>query len=229
MGSKSTLVYKPPRQRRSHESLERILDAAESLIRERGFDNMTIAEVVQRSGSSVGSIYSRFHNKMGLLRAVQLRYHGRVQNDIFAAFGGDNPQDESLAEAVARIVAVLSRHVLTESALFRAFMLEANFDDVVRAQGERTNAQRRTRVMEVLLVHRAEIRHPDPERAARWFYSACMALLRERITFGERAELSGGFPDQDLVQEMTRMVTSYLTYERPLLSSGSDGTGADPI
>ena len=76
--SRSALAYKPPRQRRSHESLERILDAAESLIRERGFDTMTIAEVVQRSGSSVGSLYARFNNKLGLLqrRAVALSRSG---------------------------------------------------------------------------------------------------------------------------------------------------------
>ncbi len=220
--SKSVLAYKPPRQRRSHESLERILDAAESLIRERGFDNMTIAEVVQRSGSSVGSIYGRFNNKLGLLRAVQLRYHARVQNDIFAAFSGDHPRDESLEEAVARIVTVLSRHVLNEPELFRAFVLQAVFDAGVRAQGERTNAERRNKVVEVLLVHRAEIRHPDPEIAARWFYTACMATLRERITFGEGAELSGGFMDEDLITEMTSMVTSYLTYEPPSPSIGAD-------
>jgi AcrR family transcriptional regulator len=218
--SKSTLAYKPPRQRRSHESLERILDAAESLIRERGFDNMTISEVVQRSGSSVGSLYARFTNKLGLLRAVQLRYHARVQNEMFAAFSGDHPLDESLQEAVARIVAVLSRHVLNEPELFRAFVLQAVFDPGVRAQGERTNAQRRDKVVEVLSAHRAEIRHPDPELAARWFYSACMAVLRERITFGEGAELSGGFPDQGLITEMTRMVTSYLTYDPPPSPSG---------
>ena len=96
-------------------------------------------------------------------------------------------------------MSVLSRHVLNEPELFRAFVLQAVFDEGVRAQGERTNAQRRDKVVEVLLVHRAEIRHPDPERAARWFYSDCMAVLRERITFGEGAELSGGFSDEGLV------------------------------
>jgi AcrR family transcriptional regulator len=217
------LAYKPPRQRRSHESLERILDAAESLIRERGFDNMTIAEVVHRSGSSVGSIYARFNNKLGLLRAVQVRYHGRVQNDIFAAFSGDHPRAESLEEAVTRIVTVLSRHVLNEPELFRAFVLQAVFDPGVRTQGERTNAQRRDKVVEILLAHRSEIRHPDPERAARWFYSSCMAVLRERVTFGENAELSGGFKDEDLVAEMTRMTSSYLTYDVPQLTSTTAG------
>jgi AcrR family transcriptional regulator len=209
--SRPTLAFKPPRQRRSHESLERVLDAAESLIRERGFDTMTIAEVVQRSGTSVGSIYARFNNKLGLLRAVQLRYHARVQNDIFAGFSGDHPENESLEEAVSRIVTVLSRHVLNEQALFRAFVLEAVFDPGVRAQGERTNSQRRDKMVEILLAHRAEIRHADPDRAARWVYSMCMAMLRERVTFGEGAELSGGFCDDELVAEMTGMVTSYLT------------------
>ena len=64
----------------------------------------------------------------------------------------------------------------------------------------------------MLLTHRDQIRHRDPEQAARWSYSACMALLRERITFGEGAELSGGFSDEALVTEMTCMVSNYLTY-----------------
>ncbi len=219
MGGPS-LVFKPPRQRRSHESLERILDAAESLIRERGFDSMTIADVVQISGSSVGSIYGRFANKIGLLRAVQLRYHARVQNGIFAAFSGDQAENESLEDAVGRIVTVLCRHVLSESELFRACVLEAVFDPGVLAQGERTSAKRRDKVMEVLLVHRAEIRHPDPDLAARWFYTTLMALLRERVTFGEAAELSGGFSDEALIAQMTSMLTSFLTYDASRLRAG---------
>jgi AcrR family transcriptional regulator len=219
--SKPALAFKPPRQRRSHESLERILDAAESLIRERGFDAMTIAEVVQLSGSSVGSIYARFNNKIGLLQAVQVRYHARVQNDIFAALSGNHPDNEPLDEAVGRIVTVLCRHVLNEPELFRAFVLQAVFDSVVRTQGERTNSQRRDKIVDVLIAHRDEIRHADPDRAARWFYTACMAMLRERVTFGEGAELSGGFSDEALVAELTRMVTGYLAYDAPRPTAGA--------
>lgn len=210
---RSTLAFRPPRQRRSQESLERILDAAESLIRERGFDSMTIAEVVQRSGSSVGSLYGRFHNKLGLLQAVQVRYHARVQNGIFTAFSGDHPSDESLAEAVARIVGVLSHQVLSDPELFRAFVLQAVFDPGVRAQGERTNAERRDKVVEILMSHRDEIHHPDPGQAARWLYSMLMAALRERVTYGEGAELSGGFADEVFVAELTRTAACYMTSE----------------
>ncbi len=209
--SRPSLAFKPPRQRRSHETLERVLDAAESLIRERGFESMTIAEVVQLSGSSVGSIYARFNNKIGLLQAVQVRYHARVQNAIFAAFSGDHGKDESLDEAVARIVREMSRHVLSDPQLFRAFVVQAVFDPGVRARGERVNAERRDKVTEILLTHRDEIRHPDPEKAARWVYSMLMAALRERVTYGERGELSGEFSDEEIVTEMTRVAASYLT------------------
>lgn len=194
--------------------MERILDAAEHLIRERGFDNMTVAEVVQRSDSSVGSMYARFRNKLGLLQAVQARYHARMEGAIKEAF--DEARDECLQDAVERVVRVLCNHLLDEPELFRAFVLEAVFDPRVRAQGEQANSNRRKNLTEVLLVHRAEIKHPDPELAVRWFYTLCMAVLRERITFGEGAELSGAFADETMIQELTRTVSCYLTCETPI-------------
>jgi len=208
--SPSSAGYRPPQQRRSQESLERILDAAESLIRERGFDSMTIAEVVSRSGSSVGSLYARFRNKRGLLQAVQVRYHARVESAIAAEFSGDRPRDECLDDAVRRIVRVLCDYLLGEPELFRAFILQAVFDARVRAQGERANSQRRDRVVEAILANRAEIGHPDPELAARWVYTMCMAILRERMIFGEGAELSGAVSDATMVSQLTRTAISYL-------------------
>jgi len=226
------MTYRPPRQQRSQESLERILDAAESLIRDRGFDSMTIAEVVQRSDSSVGSLYARFGNKLALLRAVQVRYHSRVESGIAAEFGVDRPRDETLEAAVARIVRVLSDYLLSEPELYRAFVVGAVFDSQVRAQGERANAKRRDAVARVLMDHSEEIKHPEPDVAVRWAYSNCMAVLRERITYGEGAELSGGFADEATVLELTRTVTNYLVCERPALDPGAvpvqDGSKGEP-
>lgn len=207
------MIYKPPQQRRSQASFERILDAAEYLIRERGFDDMTIAEVVQRSESSVGSLYARFRNKRGLLQAVQARYHERVEGAIATAF--DEARDECLEDAVRRVVKVLCNHLMSEPGLFRAFIVEAVFDARVRAQGERANANRRANLTEVLLVHQGEIAHPDPVIAAHWAYSVCMAVLRERITFGPQAELSGALKDEVLIEELTRTVTNYLMCKGP--------------
>jgi AcrR family transcriptional regulator len=213
--SRSVMTYKPPKQRRSQESLERILDAAETLIRERGFEAMTISEVVERSGSSVGSLYGRFRNKLALLQAVQVRYHARVENAIAAAFqGGSPPSGESLEDAARRVVRVLSDYLLNEPELFRAFVLQAVFDPRVRTQGEVANARRRQHVATVLIEHPEALGHPDPDLAVRWVYSLCMAVLRERITFGKEAELSGAFTDEQIIEELTRTVIAYLTCGR---------------
>lgn len=211
MESEST-HYRPPKQRRSQESLERILDAAEDLIRQRGFEQMTIGDVVRRSGSSVGSLYARFEDKLALLQAVQVRYQARVESAIAAEFGTASPEDECLEDAARRIINVLCDYLLHEPELFRAFVLQAVLDPAVRAQGEAMNARRREHVTSVLLQHRDEINHPDPEAAARWFYQICMAFLRERITFGPAAELSGGFDDAQVRTELSRTAIGYLLH-----------------
>jgi hypothetical protein len=112
--------------------------------------------------------------------------------------------------------------LLNQPELFRAFILQAVSDPIVRAQGEAANSRRRDRVAAVLMEHRGEIRHPDPDVAVRWFYSICMAVLRERITYGQAADLAGGFPDQEMMNELTRTVIGYLTCETPTESGTVD-------
>lgn len=52
------------------ESRRRILDAAEELFAERGFDRTSFVDIAERSGISRGSIPWHFKNKDGLLMAV---------------------------------------------------------------------------------------------------------------------------------------------------------------
>ena len=47
----------PPKQARSEQTLYRILDATEALIREKGLAAVSIPEIVSRAGSSVGGFY----------------------------------------------------------------------------------------------------------------------------------------------------------------------------
>ena len=206
--SSDSATFKPPQQQRSRESLERILDASEQLIRERGFESMTIADVVERSGSSVGSLYARFSDKHGMLEAVHARYLARVEDALAVAV--TECDEDRLGDRVDRIVRVLCDHMLSEPELFRAFVMEAITHPRIRAQGEKTSARRRDVVVDALMACRDEIAHPAPTLAARWFYTVCMAVLRERITFGEGAVLSGGWDDIIVREELARTLRAYL-------------------
>lgn len=59
-----------PRERR-HGA---ILDAAEALFIEQGYDRTSLAEIVRRSGGSLATLYELFGNKQGLLHAIAIRW-----------------------------------------------------------------------------------------------------------------------------------------------------------
>jgi TetR/AcrR family transcriptional regulator, acrAB operon repressor len=71
-----------PRKRRvdeiGDESRRRILDAAETLFAERGFERTSMVDIAERSGISRGSIPWHFTNKDGLLLAVVERFLARA-------------------------------------------------------------------------------------------------------------------------------------------------------
>jgi len=66
--------HNPPQQKRSIESMRRMLDAAEELLREGGPDALTVEAVIERADTSTGSFYARFGNRDGLFTAMHERF-----------------------------------------------------------------------------------------------------------------------------------------------------------
>ncbi len=58
---------RPPRQKRSEATLARILAAARTLLATRDIDELTVEEIANEAGVSVGSLYTRFRSKDDLL------------------------------------------------------------------------------------------------------------------------------------------------------------------
>lgn len=67
-----------PRQARSRERVERILDAAAHVFAEAGFEGATTEAIAARAGTSIGSVYQFFPNKDALFGAISARYFTRV-------------------------------------------------------------------------------------------------------------------------------------------------------
>lgn len=65
---------KRPVQRRSRETVARILDAAAEVFAERGYTAATTNAVAERAGVSVGSLYQYLPNKEALLVALAERH-----------------------------------------------------------------------------------------------------------------------------------------------------------
>lgn len=69
----SSSLRRVPVQARGARRLDALLDAAETLIVEGGFESLTLTAVAARSGSSIGSLYRFFSKKEQLLEAIALR------------------------------------------------------------------------------------------------------------------------------------------------------------
>jgi TetR/AcrR family transcriptional regulator, mexJK operon transcriptional repressor len=82
---------------RREERRRSILDAAEGLFLEQGYDRVTLGAIVRRSGGSLATVYELFGNKQGLLRAVV----GRRKDE---GMGGllDIPESLTPAETLLR-------------------------------------------------------------------------------------------------------------------------------
>jgi len=78
-----------PKQERSRLKVESILDAAEQLLIEAGYDALTTTAVSERSGVAVGSLYQYFHAiddiVDGMMARCAERFADRLEVDLIGA------------------------------------------------------------------------------------------------------------------------------------------------
>lgn len=74
MTSTAKPLRRAPKQARAQQRVGRILDAAEELFVEVGYDAATTNEIASRAGASIGSLYEFFPNKQALAQALADRY-----------------------------------------------------------------------------------------------------------------------------------------------------------
>lgn len=108
------------------ESRRRILDAAEELFAERGYERTSLVDVAERSGISRGSIPWHFKNKEGLLVAVVERALDRYIHP--GSDGGASADD--LVRTLERVKAWM-RH--PTASMFYTVLAEALSDGPLRS------------------------------------------------------------------------------------------------
>jgi AcrR family transcriptional regulator len=201
---------RPPRQARSQETLDRILDAAETLVAEKGFEDSPIAEIVQRAGSSVGAFYARFHDKEGLLHALYERHYEEAVATTDATLAPERWQGADAVELVEAVIPFLVSIFRERRGLMRAFVVRNHTHPEFQARQQRLSHYVIARLSALLLQRREQISHPDPERATRFGFMLVNSALETMILFGEMRDSLLSFSDDHLAAELTRSTLAYL-------------------
>ena len=207
----------PPAQERSRETIDRFAAAAEELLRERPFEQITVQDIVGAAGRPIGSFYARFASKEALLPYLYQRYHEDLESRYAARFHRVDWQAIALEEAVGEVVDLLlglyveRRWLIRALALFARMHPEALPEDLI---------EQRRRVFEhavdALLPHRERIRHDDPAAAIRFGVFFVSSVARDKLLFGE-APHARVTPMSRIAlrEELFRALFAYLTSEPP--------------
>ena len=199
------------RQARSQETLERLLDSAESLLVNKGFEDVTVAEIATRAGVSVGAVYSRFRDKDAVLQCLLDRFVAEARTTTDATLDIDRWQGASTEEIVSEFIVFLVEIHRTRIGILRELVARAHSaapvverkEELIRHIGDRLSA--------LLLVREEEIAHPDPAFAVSFGLRLVLGCLEQAILSGDSGAYFGlPASDDRLAAELTRTYLSYL-------------------
>jgi AcrR family transcriptional regulator len=97
----SSVVRLEPVQQRSTRRVEDLLDAAARYIHDNGFETLTTAHVSELAGSSIGTVYRYFPDRIALLDALAQRNRERAVDALTAAMTVNPPSTLSALVDVA--------------------------------------------------------------------------------------------------------------------------------
>lgn len=202
-------------QARSAETLQRILDSAEELIAEKGFADVPVAEIARRAGFSVGAVYSRFRDKDALLHCLEDRLiqEARVNADV--NLDPARWEGASIAEIAEELIAFMVQIHRERLGILRELLGRAHTVPEVGVRTEQAIAYVCERLHALLLQRRAEIRHPEPELAAKFAGHLVLGVLKEAVLFCGTGAYGVPQSDAKLARELTRAFLGYLGVGSP--------------
>jgi len=191
-----------PRRRPGKERVAALMEAAASVIAERGFEAATMAEIASRAGALVGSLYHFFPNKEVLADALIQRFAGII-DEAFARI--DSQVTSMPIEALADALIYFMVQIQGESKAMLA-LLEARAEWSERRQEFRDATLRH--IAGTLMLRSPQI---PPEKARQM----AVVLLHNMKTMKALAADEGGTDSGGAAEELRDMTRLYLADKLP--------------
>jgi len=212
----SSLPFRPPKQDRSQQTLDRIAAAALALMEEEGVERATVAGIVERAQASVGSFYARFRGKEDLIRYLQDRVWTEARGRWDQALTAEAWEGLPMARVVEGVVGLLLRSLAADYHRRKILGRDRGLDPEAARLVLSFHDHLLSTVTPLLLARREEITHPEPEAAVRFGYRMVVGAVREFLEMEDARALSrvGGSDSlmpENLGLELARAWVGYLS------------------
>jgi AcrR family transcriptional regulator len=209
--TKKVRSIKSPRQKRSMQTHNALLDAAEKLLKERPWEEISTVAIMVEAGLSNGAIYGRFKSKDNLLIALCDRHDKKLKERFNQQQKGAGKKDETMEEFLERELDQLVTNMYENRWLLRAMGLLARQKPEVVSQS--TRGERRDmfeKIVAQILQFEDEIKHPYPERGAELAVFFVSTILREAILYQGPHFGTLDISEKELKEAVKRMALSFL-------------------
>lgn len=199
-----------PQQARSRESMRKLLKAAAEVLGQHGVDGATIPRIARHAGLTPGAVYRRFPNKDALLEAMILgimeSQDERLRTVLTPAMASQIP----LAVFAEQFISSMLVGYRARAGLLRALRLfvQARYNTTFCKKVAKLEMRSYQYLVGLFLVHRDQIKHPDPEVAASFALMMLVSALIELV-----------LSDHDLKNWQTVIPKDDLSLKRELLRS----------
>ncbi len=202
----------PAKQDRSRETQDRILRATERLLERELFESISIRQIVDEAGTSIGSFYARFRDKDALLTVLYAEYDQQLKQrvaDLETSVAAAGSLDETAEIIVQHLVDTWGEIPNLSRALFEYVTRSPK-----SAESKKISDRRRKQyafLIDALLNFRSEITHDDPKRAAELGLYFMAVACRNRLHYPLAPQSRTlKIPKKELCQELVRLLTGYL-------------------
>ncbi|MHB8404905.1 MAG: TetR/AcrR family transcriptional regulator [Gammaproteobacteria bacterium] len=208
-----------PKQARSRESTRKLLKATAEILGQSGLEGTTIPRIARHAGLTPGAIYRRFTDKDALIETMIIGILERSDEHLRAALTPAMASQIPLPVLVDQIIDSMLVSYRANASLLRALRQFAQSSKNSRfvAKVRRTEMRTLRYGVDLLLVHKKQIRHPDQEMAL--FFAVMMlsaAMMELFVVDRDGRSWFAVIPKdhQTLKSEFKRMFLNYLDIER---------------
>ncbi|MFA7940673.1 TetR/AcrR family transcriptional regulator [Klebsiella oxytoca] len=211
-------LIRDPQQKRSRESLERMLAATETLLQREGTTNFTLNDVSQVAKVSIGSIYCRFENKDELLRSVSVTIMSRIKSQQYELISKALSSSSGMSQFIDGLIDAISDTLRENAVVLRALMFNVNVDPVITSIGQRAYFETVELVHESMLKYKSDVRIENAEEAMHFTFRIIYSVISRYLGLGEmlKGDDANSLQDwQKLKKHLAHMCKAYLLYLSP--------------
>ena len=191
-----------PRQARSRERLQRMLDAADDLLSSEGAEALTTTRVAEAAGVSVGSLYQYLPDKGAIVEALAGRYLAEFEGLMDRMLEEARANPSAWDDPVGRLVDTFAQRY-RERPGYRALWFGRHLTEELRAADRQNKLALAATVRRLMVVLGLASDGEQLELVARAAVLAADALLQEAFR-----EDPGG--DPALIGEAKRILRLYM-------------------